>query len=132
MTPAARTLDLIIVAYRRWLSPHTPPCALRTHRGRCSCSAFGRRAVRRAGMRRGVVLIRRRTQACRGVALAGAAAGAAAGVTAGAAADSIHFATREDRGARKRQPRSSSDGCLQDLLAWMACSALFELFSCSS
>jgi uncharacterized protein len=51
--------------YRRYVSPHKGfSCAMRVHRGGPSCSAFAERVLRRFGVWRGVVLLRRRLARC--------------------------------------------------------------------
>lgn len=62
---ARRLLLASIRGYQRHLSPHKGfACAYRVHTGRGSCSALGARAVRRHGVRGGLVLLRRRTRRC--------------------------------------------------------------------
>ena len=54
-----------IRAYQRHLSPHKGfSCAYRAHTGRASCSALGIRVIRRHGVVRGLVLLRRRLTRC--------------------------------------------------------------------
>lgn len=54
-----------IVAYQRYVSPYKGfRCAYRAHTGRASCSALGLRLIRRYGLRKGVLLLRRRLKLC--------------------------------------------------------------------
>ena len=56
---------LAIRAYQRFVSPYKGfCCAYRVHTGRCSCSEFGRRAVKRKGVFTGLMLIDARLQRC--------------------------------------------------------------------
>lgn len=51
--------------YRWFLSPYKGfRCAHRVHRGGLSCSAFGERAIRRHGVRAGLLVLRRRLRVC--------------------------------------------------------------------
>jgi putative component of membrane protein insertase Oxa1/YidC/SpoIIIJ protein YidD len=66
----------LIVAYQRFISPHKGySCAYRVHTGRASCSAFGKRAISRLGVQRGILALRYRFRACSKAALAMAASG---------------------------------------------------------
>ncbi|WLI89874.1 membrane protein insertion efficiency factor YidD [Massilia sp. R2A-15] len=61
----ARCALAAIRAYQRYLSPHKGfSCALRGATGGRSCSAYGYRAIARAGLRQGLRLLRRRLKAC--------------------------------------------------------------------
>ncbi len=55
----------LIALYRWFLSPYKGfRCAHRVHRGGLSCSAFGERAIRRHGVRAGLLVLRRRLRVC--------------------------------------------------------------------
>ena len=54
-----------IDAYRRYISPYKGyGCAYRIHWGSQSCSRYAQRAIARAGVWRGLLLVRRRLHAC--------------------------------------------------------------------
>ncbi|WP_424923184.1 membrane protein insertion efficiency factor YidD [Aquabacterium commune] len=56
--------------YQRYLSPYKGYCcAHRSLHGRESCSQYGSRSIRRAGLRRGLALLNRRFQACNAASL---------------------------------------------------------------
>jgi putative component of membrane protein insertase Oxa1/YidC/SpoIIIJ protein YidD len=51
--------------YQRFISPYKGfSCAYRVHTGRASCSALGRRAIERFGVRKGIGVLRLRLTRC--------------------------------------------------------------------
>lgn len=66
-----RTLALLaITGYQRYLSPHKGfSCAYREWTGACSCSALGKRVIRRYGVRAGIGLLRQRFDRCAAAAI---------------------------------------------------------------
>jgi putative component of membrane protein insertase Oxa1/YidC/SpoIIIJ protein YidD len=78
----------LIGVYQRYLSPRKGyVCALRAHSGGRSCSRYGARAIARAGVRGGGILLWRRLHAC----------GAAAAMRAEAAPGQSGWETTERR-----------------------------------
>lgn len=58
-------MSSLITAYQRRISPYKGfSCAYRAAKGRCSCSAFGKRALLKAGLLLFVPLLLRRFRKC--------------------------------------------------------------------
>ncbi len=61
----------LIGAYQRYVSAHKGYCcAYRASTGGRSCSRYAQRAISRAGLWPGLILLRRRLRACAGAAMA--------------------------------------------------------------
>lgn len=121
--PISALLYTLIELYQRYVSPYKGfRCAYRAHRGRHSCSEFGKRALARGGVTGFWPLLRRRFARCAEAAKLLKAKRAVAGagvITAAAAAPVLDYESKakreekESRGSKDVWGDCAVEGCLQ-------------------